>query len=205
MNAGADGDGAGDGAVRLRGAITTVHRYPLPLGRDEVWAQISQVSNYRGWWPWLRAFEASALAEGEEWCCEVQPPVPYPVRFRVTIEHIEAAVLVRARVLGDVVGVALLTLEDADAGGEADADAGGEADADARGEADAEDEAETDVDGEVRAGCIATLRSSLAPGNKALQLVSRFAGPVARFGHDWVLDSGARQFIARAVAPVAGD
>jgi hypothetical protein len=179
VNTGADGDWAGDGAVPLRGAITTVHGYPLPLGREEVWAQISQVSNYRVWWPWLRAFEASALAEGEEWRCEVQPPVPYPVRFRVRIEHVEAPALVRARVLGDVVGLAQLTLEDADAGGTAGA--------------------------EVGAGCIATLRSSLAPGNTALRLVSRFAGPVARFGHDWVLDSGARQFIARAVAPVAGD
>ncbi len=189
MNAGAGGDGAGIGAIPLRGAITTVHRYPLPLGRAEVWAQISQVSSYRDWWPWLRRFEASALAEGEEWRCEVQPPVPYPVRFRVAIEHIEAPALVRARVLGDVVGVAELTLEDADAGGAAGA----------------EDEAETDVEAEAGAGCIAALRSSLAPGNTALQLVSRFAGPVARFGHDWVLDSGARQFIARAVAPVAGD
>ncbi len=179
MNAGAGDDWAGDGATPLRGAITTVHRYPLPLRREEVWAQISHVSNYRGWWPWLRTFEASALAEGEEWRCEVQPPVPYPVRFRVSIEHIEAPALVRARVLGDVVGVAQLTLEDADAGRDAEAEA--------------------------RAGCIATLRSSLAPGNTALQMVSRFAGPVARFGHDWVLDSGARQFIARAVAPVAGD
>ena len=54
-------------------------------------------------------------------------------------------------------------------------------------------------------GCIATLHSSLAPGNTALRLVSRFAGPIARFGHDWVLDSGARQFIARAVEPLVGD
>ena len=42
-------------------------------------------------------------------------------------------------------------------------------------------------------------------GNTALRLVSRFAGPVARFGHDWVLDSGARQFIARAVEPLVSD
>ena len=44
-----------------------------------------------------------------------------------------------------------------------------------------------------------------APGNTALRLVSRFAAPIARFGHDWVLDSGARQFIARAVEPLVGD
>ncbi len=52
---------------------------------------------------------------------------------------------------------------------------------------------------------MATLHSSLAPGNTALAIVSRFAAPIARFGHDWVLDSGARQFIARAVEPALGD
>jgi hypothetical protein len=174
--------GAADGAASLPGAITTVHRYPLPLGREEVWARIADVSSYRAWWPWLRSFEAVALAEGEEWRCEVQPPVPYPVRFRVAIEHIEVPSQVRARVLGDVIGHAVLTLEEAEAG--SDGHGGG---------------AETGT------GCVATLRSSLAPGNTALQLVSRFAGPVARFGHDWVLNSGARQFVARAVEPVAGD
>ena len=151
------------------GSISTVHRYELPLPLVEVWALISDVSRYRTWWPWLHLFEAAALAEGEQWRCEVQPPVPYPVRFRVAIGQIEAPLLVGAAVSGDVVGDATLTLED-----------GG-------------------------AGCIATLRSSLAPGNRALQLVSRFAPPIARFGHDWVLDSGARQFIARAVEPLVGD
>jgi hypothetical protein len=162
-------------AAPLRGAISTVHDYRLPLAREEVWELISQVSNYREWWPWLRVFEGSALAEGQDWRCEVQPPVPYPVRFGVTIERVEPPALVRALVHGDVVGDAELTLEKV----AAVATAG--------------------------AGCLATLRSSLAPGNRALQMVSRFAGPIARFGHDWVLDSGARQFIARAVAPVAGD
>ena len=114
-------------------------------------------------------FDAAALAPGEEWRCEVQPPVPYLVRFRVVIENVETAVRVRAGVVGDVVGDATLTLEDA------------------------------------AGGCTATLDSSLAPGNTALRLVSRFAGPIARFGHDWVLDSGARQFIARAVEPLVGD
>lgn len=151
------------------GSITTVHRYDLPLPREEVWGLISEVSHYRRWWPWLRSFDAAALAAGEEWRCAVQPPVPYVVRFRVVIEHVEAPVLVRATVKGDVVGTATLTLDD----------------------------------GEDR--CTATLRSSLAPGNSALRLISRFAAPIARFGHDWVLDSGARQFIDRALVPVVGD
>ncbi len=162
-------DGNGLPANGRAGAISTVHRYELPLPRTEVWGLIGEVGNYRGWWPWLRAFEGTALAEGEEWRCEVRPPVPYPVRFRVAIGHIEAPALVQAEVRGDVVGDALLTLDEA------------------------------------AGGCVATLRSSLAPGNAALQLVSRFAAPIAKFGHDWVLDSGARQFIARAVVPVADD
>ena len=89
-----------------------MHRYDLPLPLGEVWALISEVSEYRTWWPWLRVFEAAALAESEHWRCEVQPPVPYPVRFRVEIEHVEAPVLVHAKVRGDVVGDATLTLEE---------------------------------------------------------------------------------------------
>ena len=164
----ADENGTGP-ANAIPGAITTVHRYEMPLPRREVWRLISEVDRYRSWWPWLRAFEATALATGDEWRCEVQPPVPYLVRFCVAIEHVEPAALVRATVSGDVVGVARLVLHDSDT------------------------------------GCTATLDSSLAPGNRALRLVSRFAAPIARFGHDWVLDSGARQFIARAVDPLVGD
>ncbi len=164
----ADGAGAVPPA-ELPGSITTVHRYELQLPRKEVWELISDVSQYRTWWPWLRSFDAVALAEGEEWHCLVQPPMPYLVRFGVTIDHVEVAALVRATVSGDVVGHASLTLDDADG------------------------------------SCTATLYSSLAPGNRALRLMSRFAAPVARFGHDWVLDSGTRQFIARAVKPSAGE
>ncbi len=146
----------------LRGAITTEHRYLLPLGRQGVWDLISDVGAYRRWWTWLRIFDAGGLAAGEEWRCEVQPPLPYPVRFRVLIDEVRAPWFVQARVEGDVVGSATLTLEDG------------------AGE------------------CTALLASTLAPGNPTLRLVSRLAAPVARFGHDWVLDSGARQFIARA-------
>jgi hypothetical protein len=42
------------------------------------------------------------------------------------------------------------------------------------------------------------LVSELAPANPFLRSVARFARPVARFGHDWVLDTGASQFRRRA-------
>lgn len=45
-------------------------------------------------------------------------------------------------------------------------------------------------------GCEARLVSSLEPHNRLLKAMARIAAPVVRQGHDWVLDSGARQFIA---------
>jgi len=147
----------------LPGTITTVHEYELPQDRDCVWERISVMADYRSWWAWLRRFDAAALATGEVWRCEVQPPLPYIVRFSVDIEKVEPPALVHAVVRGDVVGTATLELVQS---------------------------------GE---GCRATLHSALAPGNRALRLMSRFAAPLARFGHDWVLDSGARQFIAKAL------
>lgn len=43
-------------------------------------------------------------------------------------------------------------------------------------------------------GCEARLVSALAPGNRVLRAVATVGRPMVRFGHDWVLDTGARQF-----------
>lgn len=43
------------------------------------------------------------------------------------------------------------------------------------------------------------LVSVLAPRNPALRLVGRVARPLAQFGHDWVLDTGLRQFERRGL------
>lgn len=48
-------------------------------------------------------------------------------------------------------------------------------------------------------GSEARLVSHLEPGNGFLRAVARIAAPMVRYGHDWVLDTGARQFIERAV------
>jgi uncharacterized protein YndB with AHSA1/START domain len=50
-------------------------------------------------------------------------------------------------------------------------------------------------------GCEARLVSSLGPSNPLLRGVAVFARPLVRYGHDWVLDQGARQFAARALGP----
>ena len=43
-------------------------------------------------------------------------------------------------------------------------------------------------------GCTARLTSALAPSSRFLQAVAMVARPVVTLGHDWVLDTGARQF-----------
>jgi hypothetical protein len=43
------------------------------------------------------------------------------------------------------------------------------------------------------------LTSVLAPSNPAFAVVAAVARPIVQRGHDWVLDTGARQFAARAV------
>jgi hypothetical protein len=47
-------------------------------------------------------------------------------------------------------------------------------------------------------GCELHLLSELRPTNAVLRAVAQVAAPVARFGHDWVLDTGLRQFRDRA-------
>jgi hypothetical protein len=61
-----------------------------------------------------------------------------------------------------------------------------------------------DIDGAARVevspaeqGCEVRLVASLQPHSRMLRVIGIAAGPAARFGHDWVLDSGAQQFGAR--------
>jgi uncharacterized protein YndB with AHSA1/START domain len=43
------------------------------------------------------------------------------------------------------------------------------------------------------------LTSALTPSNRAFAIVAALARPVVHRGHDWVLDTGARQFARRAI------
>lgn len=52
---------------------------------------------------------------------------------------------------------------------------------------------------DVAEGCAVRLRSNLSPTNPLLRGVALVARPVARFGHDWVIDTGSRQFAERAL------
>lgn len=48
-------------------------------------------------------------------------------------------------------------------------------------------------------GCVLHLTASLLPVDRLLRTVAATAPPIARFGHDWILDTGFRQFSARAL------
>jgi hypothetical protein len=143
--------------------VRSDRRYRFPVAPDDLWERLGEVGDYRGWWPWLRHFDARALSVGDTWHCAVQPPVPYTLRFQIVLEEVEQPTRVAAGIEGDIVGRAHLEIAPAEDGAE------------------------------VR------LVSDLAPGNRYLQAVARVAAPVARFGHDWVLDNGARQFARRAL------
>jgi uncharacterized protein YndB with AHSA1/START domain len=54
--------------------------------------------------------------------------------------------------------------------------------------------AELTIAGDGEGGCTARLQSRLAPASRFLQAVAVVARPVVSLGHDWVLDTGARQF-----------
>jgi hypothetical protein len=63
-----------------------------------------------------------------------------------------------------------------------------------------------DVEGSARlevfavdAGSELHFTSELTPTNSVLRAVTRLASPVARYGHEWVLNTGLAQFRARAL------
>jgi uncharacterized protein YndB with AHSA1/START domain len=67
---------------------------------------------------------------------------------------------------------------------------------------------EGDIDGTARVelagrdgGCEIRLTSALSPRGRVVRLMADVARPLARRGHDWVLDTGARQFAAAVQGP----
>jgi uncharacterized protein YndB with AHSA1/START domain len=146
-----------------RGRIHSDRRYHFDATRDSVWAALSEVARYPTWLPWLQEFTGTELVAGADWECEVHPPLPFSLRFTVTLTEVAAPSLVRASVAGDVCGVARLELED---------------------------------DPE---GCSVRVVSEVAPSNTLLRALGFLGRPLARLGHDWVLDTGADQFSRRAL------
>ncbi|MET0729336.1 MAG: hypothetical protein ABWZ76_13660 [Acidimicrobiales bacterium] len=147
--------------------VVTDRRYQVGLPPAELWSLLTQTHRYRTWWPWLRRFDGDGVVLDQSWCCSVQPPLSYPVRFAVLIDEVWAPFGASGSLTGDVVGTARIDITATSAGSEA------------------------------------RLVARLAPGNGFLRAASRLAGPLVRLGHDWVLDTAARQFMTQAVGSVA--
>ena len=143
--------------------LLTDRRYRFPFSQHEFWQRISNVGDYQSWWPWLRAFDGDRLTTGEVWACAVHPPLPYVVRFAITLDEIVPETLVAGSISGDIVGRAELSIE---------------------------------RDGP--SGCAARLVADLSPAKQSLRVMSLAARPMVRFGHNWVMDVGVRQFLERS-------
>jgi uncharacterized protein YndB with AHSA1/START domain len=143
--------------------INSLVHHEVATSPNELWSVFERVDEYPQWWPWLRRFDADELAAGEEWSCEVRPPLGYPVRFDLELIEVCSPHLVTARVGGDIAGRARLDVE------------------------------RSEVGSTIR------LESSLWPSNALMRAISTFAEPVARRSHDWVLGTGLRQFLERAL------
>jgi uncharacterized protein YndB with AHSA1/START domain len=144
--------------------VASDRRYRFDVGPDVLWSLICTTDAYQAWWPWLRRFTAEGLVPGDRWSAVVQPPLPYALRFTITIDEVVEAALVRATIAGEIEGTARI-----------------------------------EIAGDGDGGCEARLVSHLAPANPFLRAVAVVARPMVRFGHDWVLDTGARQFTTRAI------
>lgn len=142
--------------------IHSDRRFRFDVDRATVWAAVVRVDRYRAWWPWLDEFDGSSFCEGATWRCVVEPPVPYALRFVMTLVDVVDGERVSAVIDGDIAGRALLTATDLDP------------------------------------GCELRLVSDLRAASGALEVVTRRAPSVASFGHDWVLDAGARRFRRQA-------
>ncbi len=76
----------------------------------DVWEAMTRTGTYTTWWPWLRHLDASGLVAGDVWVCHVQPPLPYSLRFTITLDEVVEGRSVRATVAGEIVGSASVEL-----------------------------------------------------------------------------------------------
>lgn len=98
--------------------VSSDRRYRFDVSPAELWRQLCAVDQYQRWWPWLRRLEADALRVGEVWTCVVQPPLPYRLRFHLSIDEVEPLETVAATVTGDIVGTARLRVRPRGGGSE---------------------------------------------------------------------------------------
>ena len=92
------------------GRLRTDRSYPLREPPERAWDALTRVDDYQRWWPWLRRFEARALAAGERWRAQIRIPMPWSLRFTIDIDAVDPPRRVDATLTGDIDGTATITL-----------------------------------------------------------------------------------------------
>ena len=82
--------------------------FQFPVTPDRFWETISRTEDFPKWWGWLGAFDCNGLHEGAEARFDIRSPLPFPVRFRVTVDRLVPGRLVETTVQGDFLGPARL-------------------------------------------------------------------------------------------------
>lgn len=85
--------------------------WAFDVGPDALWAALTRTRDYQRWWPWLREFSGDGLVPGGRSQCLVQAPVPYTLRFAVTVVEVVDGQRIEAQVDGDLTGPARLEVE----------------------------------------------------------------------------------------------
>ena len=75
------------------------------------WAAITRTDDFPRWWSWLRWLDDAHLSEGTRARCEVDPPLPYNLRFTIVLDRVVPERLIEATVEGDITGPARLDVE----------------------------------------------------------------------------------------------
>ncbi len=97
--------------------IRSDRRFSFDRPPAEVWEAMGRTAAYTTWWPWLRRFDAVGLVAGDVWSCHIQPPLPYYLRFTITLDEVVTLESARATVAGDIRGTAEFTLDPTGDGG----------------------------------------------------------------------------------------
>lgn len=92
--------------------LSTDRRLAFDAPASAVWGAMADVDSYQSWWPWLRTFEANALAVGEIWRCEIVAPLRYTVAFTLKFDVVVAPFHIEASMRGDIVGGAWIDVEE---------------------------------------------------------------------------------------------
>jgi hypothetical protein len=82
-----------------------------------MWAVVERTGDFRGWWPWLRELSGDGLVPGGRNICVVRAPIPYTLRFTVTVRELVPGRFVGADVAGDLAGPARLEIGPAEGPG----------------------------------------------------------------------------------------